>query len=143
MCCLEAEAYASDRSEWSRGEPHLIVGNTILTKQIRLDLPTTTFFVQINDYWKWEAIFQISIKPQEIVLTFASRNSKFNEGVNKFCTTHSRLANVYHVVGSFSVNWVNSIKPFQQKAWFSILYWFSKYRHLTFLQLLLTYSLAI
>ena len=44
----------------------------ILTKQIRLDLPTTTFFVQINDYRKWEASLQISIKPQESVLTFAS-----------------------------------------------------------------------
>ena len=53
----------------------------ILTKQIRLDLPTTTFFVQINDYGKWEASFQISIKPQEIVLTFASWNGKFNEEV--------------------------------------------------------------
>ena len=74
----------------------------ILSKQIRLDLPTTTFFVQINDYGKWEASFQISmIKPQEIVLTFASRNNKFNEGVNKFCTTRSCLGNVYHVVGSF------------------------------------------
>ena len=41
----------------------------ILTKQIRLDLPTTTFFVQINDYGKWEASLQISIKPQEIFLT--------------------------------------------------------------------------
>ena len=109
----------------------------IFTKQIRLDLPTTTFFVQINDYGTWEASFQISIKPQEIVLTFASRNGKFNEGVNKFCTTRSCLANVYHVVGSFWVNWVNSIKPFHQKAWFSI------YRHLTFIHLLLTYSLAI
>ena len=95
------------------------------------------FFVQINDYWKWEAIFQISIKPQEIVVAFASRNGKFNEGVNKFCTTRSCLANVYHVVGLFWVNWVNSIKPFQQKAWFSI------YRHLTFIHPLLTYSLAI
>ena len=51
------------------GEPQLIVGNMILTKQIRLDLPTTTFFVQINDYGKWEASLQISIKPQEIFLT--------------------------------------------------------------------------
>ena len=59
----------------------------ILTKQIRLDLPVTTFFVQINDYRKWIASFQISIKPQEIVLAFASRNGKFNEGVNKFCST--------------------------------------------------------
>ena len=99
----------------------------ILTKQIRLDLPTTTFFVQINDYGKWEASFQISIKPQEIVLTFASRNGKFKEGVNKFCSSRSCLANVYHVVGSFWVSWVNSIKPFQQKAWFSIFYWFSIY----------------
>ena len=113
----------------------------ILTKQIRLDLPTTTFFVQINDYGKWEASFQISIKPQEIVLTFASRNGKFNEGVNKFCTIRSSLPSVYHVVGLFWVNWVNSIKPFQQKAWFSILYWFSIYEHLTFIHLLLTYSL--
>ena len=76
-----------------------------LTKQIRLDLPTTTFFVQnqlqINDYGKSEASFQISIKPQEIILAFASRNGKFNEGVNKFCTTRSCLANVYHVVGLF------------------------------------------
>ena len=108
-----------------------------------IDLPITTFWVQINDYGKWEASFQISIKPQEIVLAFASRNGKFNDGVNKFCTTRSCLANVYHVVGSFWVNWVNSIKPFQQKAWFSILYWFSIYRHLTFIHLLLTYSLAI
>ena len=46
----------------------------ILTKQIRLDLTTTAFFVQINDYGKWEASLQISIKPQQIVLTFASRN---------------------------------------------------------------------
>ena len=76
----------------------------ILTKQIRLDPPTTTCFVQINDYGKWEASFQISIKPQEIVLIFGSRNGKFNEGVNKFCTTRSCLANVYHVVGSFWVN---------------------------------------
>ena len=83
------------------GEPQLIVGNMILTKQIRLDLPITTFFVQINDYGKWEASFQISIKPRETVLTFASQNGKFNEGVNKFCTTRSCLANVYHVVGSF------------------------------------------
>ena len=73
----------------------------ILTKQIRLDLPTKTFFAQINDYRKWEASFQISIKPQETVLTFAAQNGKFNEGVNKFCTTRSCLANVYHVVGSF------------------------------------------
>ena len=78
VCCLEAEAYASVRSQRSRGEPHLIVGNMILTKQIRLDLPTTTFFVQINDYGKWEASLQISFKPQEIVLTFASRNGIFN-----------------------------------------------------------------
>ena len=113
----------------------------ILTKQIRLDLTTTTFFVQINDYGKWEASLQISIKPQQIVLTFASRNGKFNEGVNKFCTIRSRLPSVYHVVGLFWVNWVNSIKPFQQKAWFSILYWFSIYEHLTFIHLLLTYSL--
>ena len=76
----------------------------ILTKQVRLDPPTTTCFVQINDYGKWEASFRISIKPQEIVLTFGSRNGKFNEGVNKFCTTRSFLANVYHVVGSFWVN---------------------------------------
>ena len=73
----------------------------ILTKQIRLDLPTTTFFVQINDCRKWEASFQISIKPREMVLTFALRNGKFNEGVNKFCSRRSCLANVYHVVGSF------------------------------------------
>ena len=47
----------------------------ILTKQIRLDLPITTFFVPINDYGKWEASFQISIKPHEIVLTSAWRET--------------------------------------------------------------------
>ena len=76
----------------------------ILTKQIRLDLTTTTFFVQINDYGKWEASLQISIKPQQIVLTFVSRNGKFNEGVNKFCTIRFCLPSVYHVVGLFWVN---------------------------------------
>ena len=58
----------------------------ILTKQIRLDLPITTFFVQLNDFGKREASFQINIKPQEILSGFASRNGKFNEGVNQFCS---------------------------------------------------------
>ena len=44
-------------------------------------------FVQLNDYGKREASFQINIKPQEILLGFASRNGKFNEGVNQFCST--------------------------------------------------------
>ena len=38
--------------------PNYIVGNMILTKHIRLDIPTTTFFVQINDYGKGKQVFK-------------------------------------------------------------------------------------
>ena len=52
------------------GEPHLIVEymNSHKWKQLRLELPTTTFFVQINYYGKWEtSLFQILSYMQEMV----------------------------------------------------------------------------